>query len=219
MAETIALNFDLYVDHYGAVNMDIFKDIIDAMGGVDIYLEEFVDGRPIGEESFALDKSQGYFDQGWNHMTGKDALSFVRIRDRYGETKRTENQTLLICAIKDKLTRPEIIGSVPKLVRAVIDNTRTDLSLAQISDLLCVLPRLTGENLQFFHMPFKTADNPDGLLEAAKENVAMLQGESFVYKYDRDAVKAFIDKFENDQLVPEPATGTGGCPAPPSKTP
>jgi LCP family protein required for cell wall assembly len=218
LAETIATNFDLYVDHYGIVNMQVFIDMINAMGGVDVWLPEFVDGRPEGEESFALDKSQGYFDQGWNHMTGKDALSFVRIRARIGEKARTDNQTLLICALKDKLSQPSIIGTIPKLVSSLIENTQTDLTPAQISDLACLLPKLTGENLQFVSMSiWNEKSNPDGMLKPDNKNIAMLPGTSYVYTYDPEAVKAFIDKFENDQIEPTTDDGNGACPVPPAK--
>ncbi len=217
MAQTIANNFDLYVDHYGALNMQIFIDLIDAMGGVDIYLPEFVDGRPIGEESFDLDKSQGFFDAGWNHMNGQDALSFVRIRARYGEVKRTDNQTLLICAIKDQISDPSIIKTIPKLVSSFIENTQTDLSLKQISDLLCLLPKLNGNNLKFFHIPMKDKYNPDGLLEASLAEIAQVEGQSYVYTYDSAKLKAFIDEFEAGTLEPIKGTGKSTCPENPPK--
>lgn len=217
LAETIATNFDLYVDHYGIVSMQVFIDMINAMGGLDIWLPQFVDGRPIGEESFALDKSQGFFDQGWNHMTGKDALSFVRIRARTSEKARTENQTLLICALKDQLSQPKIIGTIPKMVSSLLKNTQTDLSPAQISDLACLLPKLTSENLQFVSMSIKGNNNPDGLLEADYAHIANMDGESYVYTYDPATIKAFIDKFENDELEPAVDDGTGSCPIPPAR--
>ena len=184
MAETIASNFDLYVDHYGIINMQVFVDMINFMGGVDVWLPQFVDGRPMGEESFDLDKSQGYFEQGWNHMTGQDALSFVRIRARTSEKIRTDNQTLLICALKDQLSQPKIISTIPRMVNSLLQNTQTDLSPAQISDLACLLPKLTGENLQFVSMSIWNENhNPDGMLKPALANIAGYPGESYVYTY------------------------------------
>ena len=40
LALTLAHNYGLYVDHYGAVNMIAFQKIIDALGGIDIYLDQ-----------------------------------------------------------------------------------------------------------------------------------------------------------------------------------
>ena len=46
LARTLDLNFGLRVDHYGAVNMQTFVKIVDAVGGIDIYLPRMNDHRP-----------------------------------------------------------------------------------------------------------------------------------------------------------------------------
>jgi anionic cell wall polymer biosynthesis LytR-Cps2A-Psr (LCP) family protein len=151
-------------------------------------------------------------------MTGKDALSFVRIRDRIGEKARTDNQTLLICALKDQLSHPSVIGTIPQMVNSLIKNTQTDLSPAQIMDLACLLPKLTGDNLQFVSMSvYHETKNPTGLLRDGYENIAKMPGTSFVYTYDPVAMQAFIEKFKNDKLEPSVDEGTGSCPVPPAK--
>ena len=154
LARVLAHNYDLYVDNYAAVNMVAFKEIIDAMGGVDVYLNEPIDGRPLGKDDVdPYKEGQGYFPKGWNHLTGFDALSFVRIRDRYGEVTRTDHQTMLICGIQEKLNSPEIITSVPKMVLWCWMISKPDLTLAQIRQLICLLPKLSRENLQFVRFP------------------------------------------------------------------
>jgi LCP family protein required for cell wall assembly len=154
LARVLAHNYDLYVDNYAAVNMVAFEEIIDAMGGVDVYLNEPLDGRPLGKDDVdPYKQGQGYFPKGWNHLTGFDALSFVRIRDRYGEVARTDHQTLLICGIQEKLRSPEIITSLPKMVLSVLNDIQTDLTIAQIRQLICLLPKLSRENIQFVRFP------------------------------------------------------------------
>ena len=67
MALTLVENFDLYVDRYGTVNMSTLARIIDAVGGIDIYLPEDVNGRsPDGSTDF------GFFPAGQNHFSGDD---------------------------------------------------------------------------------------------------------------------------------------------------
>ena len=101
----------------------------------------------------------------------------------------------------------------------MIENTQTDLSPAQILDLACLLPKLTGENLQFVSMSiWNEKNNTDGILKPGYHNIAMLDGESYVYTYDPAVVKEFIDQFENDQLIPTSGEeGNGACPIPPPK--
>ena len=149
LARTIAHNYGLYVDHYGAVNMVAFAKIVDALGGIDIYLDQDWDGRPVDEHT----ENMGYFTAGQHHMTGNEALRFARIRKKYSEVTRTDNQTLVICALEEKLLRPSVIGSIPGLIDSLIGEIQTDLTPAQISQLVCVLTKLEKENLQFIRFP------------------------------------------------------------------
>ena len=54
LARTLDLNFGVQPDHYGVVNMLILQDMIDAIGGVDIYLENGIDARDSAESNFLL---------------------------------------------------------------------------------------------------------------------------------------------------------------------
>lgn len=196
LARTIAHNYDLYVNSYLALNMQVFEDVVDAMGGVDVYLEEAVDGRPLGQDEVnPYKQGQGFFPQGWNHMTGFDALSFVRIRDRYTETIRTDHQTLVLCAIKEKLTRPEIITSVPKMVTSLLDNMQTDLTPAEISQLICLLPKLSSENLQFIRFP------DDWMVQGQRYDVR-LGGNTFIWDIPVEDIREYYDAFEADTIAP-----------------
>jgi len=210
LARTLAYNYDLYVDNYVAVNMVVFEEIIDAMGGIDIYLTEPVDGRPVGMDDVdPYKQGQGYFKAGWNHLTGFDALSFVRIRSRYGEVERTDHQTLVLCAIQEKLNSPDFINSVPKMIFSVLDDIQTDLSPAQIRQLLCLLSRLNNDNIQFVRFP-------DDWMVQGRTNIARL-GYTFVWKIPVDKIKEFCDQFETDSIPLAPDEGSSTCPVNPPK--
>ena len=210
LAETIASNFDLFSDHYVAINETVFMNMIDAMGGVDLYLENAVDGRPVGEEGEPTkENSQGYFPVGWNHLTGYDAMSFVRIRDRYTEIVRSDHQSLLLCAMKDKLSSPEIILKIPKMISTLINETQTDLSPAQIGQYLtCLLPKLNGSNLQFIRFPDEWFD---------KNHRGMYEG-TFVWEIPQEDIRDYLKKFQADEIpVQETSDSSIECPEPPAK--
>ena len=210
LARVLAHNYDLYVDNYAAVNMVAFEEIIDAMGGVDVYLNEPLDGRPLGKDDvYPYKQGQGYFPKGWNHLTGFDALSFVRIRDRYGEVARTDHQTMLICGIQDKLRSPEIITSVPKMVLSVLDDIQTDLTIAQIRQLICLLPKLSHENLQFVRFP-------DEWMVQGRADIARL-GNTFVWDIPVEKIVEFVNAFENDTIPVVVEEGGTTCPVNPPK--
>jgi len=196
LARTIAYNYDLYVDHYIAINMVAFEKIVNAVGGVDITLGEPVDCRPEGAE--AIDPNNqlpDYFGVGVNHMDGEKALTFVRCRARYGDIVRSEHQSMVLMAIKDKLTSPSLITSLPKLVSTMLDDVQTDLSMAQIQQLTCLLPQLEDDQIQFVRFP-------DEWLVQGWADIARV-GRSFIWDIPKEKIVEFCDLFEADALPPQ----------------
>ncbi|MBW6467250.1 MAG: LCP family protein, partial [Brevefilum sp.] len=117
LAHTIAHNYGLVVDHYAVLNMEVFVDIVDALGGIDLYLYRTWDGRADTDDP---DLEDWVFEEGEHHMEGDEALRFARIRLNDTEIMRTDNQTAVICAIKDKMLHPSVFGALPNLVKAFL---------------------------------------------------------------------------------------------------
>lgn len=199
MARTLALNYDLYVDHYVTVNMQTFTKIVDALGGIEIYLDQDWDGRPVDENT----EDMGYFTAGQHHMMGAEALRFSRIRKKYSEYARSDNQTLVICAIKDKLTSPSVITGLPGLVQSFIGMVQTDFTPAQISQLLCLLPRLNNDSIQFIRFP-------DEMMKMGNIFSPAINDTTFVWDIPKEDIRAFVKDFENDRIPPK-ASGMS-CP-------
>lgn len=200
LAHTIAFNYGLYADHYGAVNFRAFEKIVDALGGIDIYLDQDWDGTPVDENT----EDMGYFPAGLHHMSGNEALRFARIRKRYSTMARNNNQTLVLCALKDKLLSPAVVGSIPKLINSLIGEVQTDLTPAQLSQLACLLPRLSGDNLQFISFP-------EEMMVPGREYDPLLGNTTFIWDIPVEDIQAFLRDFENDAIPP----GDGGgmsCP-------
>src|SRR3990170_7271863 len=112
LARTLELNYGLRPDHYGAVNMQTFVRLVDAVGGIDIVLEQAVDGRPVDEKT----EDMGYFTAGQHHMNGETALRFSRIRKTDNAFRRDDRQTQVLCALKDKLLSPEVVTDIPGII-------------------------------------------------------------------------------------------------------
>ena len=184
LARTLDLNFGLRVDHYGAVNMGAFVKIVDAVGGIDIYLPNDVDGRPIDEQT----EDMGYFYAGQQHFTGDEALRFSRIRKKYNDFTRMDNQNLVLCSLKDKLLSPSILPKIPQIIGAFQDAVQTDLSLEQLTQLACLLPNITRENLVFTSLPQE-------ILKPSRAYSEALKNETFVLDVDNAEIRDYIDRF------------------------
>ena len=190
LARTLDLNFGLAVDHYGAVNMQTFVKLVDAVGGIDIYLPTDMDGTPVDDKT----EDMGYFYAGQQHFTGDEALRFSRIRKRYNVFTRTSNQNMVLCALKEKVTSPAVLPKIPQIINAFQDSILTDLSPEQLAQLACLAPQLDSENLVF------TGISED-LLTPGRVYSPQQKAQTFVWEADYDVIREIIEQFEAGTLV------------------
>jgi LCP family protein required for cell wall assembly len=193
LARTLDQNFGLRVDHYGAVNMTTFERIVDAVGGIDIFLPEPVDGRPIDDQT----EDMGFFRSGEHHFNGNQALRFSRIRKKYNDFTRMSNQNMVLCALREKILSPAVLPDVPEIILAFQDSVQTDLSLEQLSQLACVAPQVKSENLIFTGVP-------EELLEATREYSPQLKDTTFAYSIDPDEFRQFMADFQSGAWPTQP---------------
>ncbi len=184
MALTLDQNFGLRPDHYGAVNMEVFKKIVDAIGGIDIYLPTDVDGTPIDNKT----ANMGYFTAGQHHFNGDQALRFSRIRKRYNDFTRGDFQNMVICAVQKKLTSPETLTKIPKIIAAFQGQVLTDLSLEQLSQLACLLPKLDRKNIIFTSMPQE-------IFSPGRQYSPQQKDETFILEADPEVIRDYVSQF------------------------
>lgn len=130
-----------------------FKDIIDAMGGVDVEINEgFIDEKyPIagreddmcnGDPEYACRYEKIEFAKGVEHMDGQRALKFVRSRQAIGDQgtdiARAARQQIVVEAIKQKLLSKDVVLSPNKMAKIfweIKGSMETDLSDEQLATL------------------------------------------------------------------------------------
>ncbi len=199
LARTLDLNFGLRADHYGAVNMITFEKIVDAIGGIDIYLPTDVDGRPIDENT----EDMGYFYAGQQHFNGDQALRFSRVRKKYNDFTRADNQNMVMCAVREKLLRPQVLPKIPQIISAFKDSVLMDLSPEQISQLVCLLPKLKSENLIFTGLP-------EEIMTAGRIYSPIQKAEVSIMEADFDVIRDYTAQFMAGTWPTEPDEPT--CP-------
>ena len=125
--------YGVSVDHYIRINFAGFIQIIDALGGVDVY----------SDQAFTSVGSPGYYDpttfvEGWNHLDGKAALAFARERHAFktGDVQRGINQMKVIDAMLNKIKSPAILMGFSKIMDSASDCFVTSFSQDQISALV-----------------------------------------------------------------------------------
>lgn len=183
MAATMEHNFDVHVDHGIVVNMQSFVRIVDALGGIDIYLPYTVDGRVKGSRDPAL-----YFQAGSQHLDGRRALMLARLRPQ-GDFERTKMQTIIIQALSAKLFSPAVLPGLPELVSAFKASVFTDLGPVQIAQLTCLSSKLDSQKIEYVNFP-------EELFQGTRVQDPAL-GYTFVWDVDFNILRSYVVSFKN----------------------
>jgi LCP family protein required for cell wall assembly len=195
MIETLALNYGLKIDKFITLNMDAFEKVIDAVGGIDIYLPYNLDGKSTDpDDPFDL----GFFEKGDHHFDGETAIRFARIRMVDSELYRIKRQSMVLESLWEKMTSPSILPHIPQLVYALYNSVQMNLTATDIRNLACLAPLLNHETIQF-------ANLPQEMLEADRMYVERYEKSIFYWKVDEAALKKQINAFRNGTWpTPEP---------------
>lgn len=203
LARTVYENFGVRADNYVAIDMQTFVKFVDALGGIDIYLPEDVDGKPIDAKT----ENMGYFYAGQQHLSGAQTLRLARIRKKYNNFKRASNQDLILCAMKDKALSPDVLPRVPQILAAFKDSIQTDLSLEQLSQLACLAPKVDRQDLIMANLGEELFIPGWQYSEALKDNTYVLNA--------KPEVRELLDQFmagtwptpspDDEDMCPEPS--------------
>jgi polyisoprenyl-teichoic acid--peptidoglycan teichoic acid transferase len=193
LARTLDVNFGLRVDHYGVVNMRTFVKIVDALGGVDVHLPYDVDGRPTADFPWDL----GYYPAGQHHLDGELALILARIRHKYSDFFRIENQSRLICGLKDRISTPPTLLEISQLISDFQDSVLTDLTPEQLAQLACLAPKLKSEDLLFTGLPQE-------ILSTGRVHSPALGDETSALEADPQVVQDYADQFTEGSWPEQP---------------
>jgi LCP family protein required for cell wall assembly len=186
LGKTLGHNFGFTADQYLVVNMRTFAKIVDAVGGIHVYVSQEIDGRydPVTAEGDPLPPLEetaenGYFTAGSHYLDGDLALVYVRIRSGDNDFRRQERQEQVLKALRDRILSPGILTSLPELVKSFQGSVLTDLSPAQIAQLTCLAGRLGEGDLRFVAPPeqiFVGGLNADGVWALTAEDDELREG-------------------------------------------
>ena len=133
--ETVSELAGVPISHYAEINFDGFKDIVDALGGVEVDVPMTIDDADAG----------GHLDEGLQTLNGDQALILCRSRHAYeqygdGDSFRAANQRLVLSAIAKKLLAADV-ATMAGTVQALSQYVTTDL---EISDIIGLAQAMQG---------------------------------------------------------------------------
>lgn len=127
--ETVEDFLGIDIDHYVTINKARFAEVIDAMGGVDIYIERDMHYEDPWDDNGGLIID---LKQGKRHLDGDMAIQFVRFRDSEGDIGRVRRQQAFMKACADKLSQPSMLIKLPELLGVAVKAIDTDLTSSEL---------------------------------------------------------------------------------------
>ena len=201
LARTLKLNFGLNTDHYIVANMNVFAEVIDALGGLDVTIPAGgIDGRTSTDRSERL-----VFPEGPQHLNGQQALTLARMRN-VSVFARAEHQNMVMCALRKKVENPSVILQLPGIINSFMNHIQTDLTPEQISQLACLGTQMPRNNILFTSFPRE-------LFKSAEVYDLVLDQDVFIWEADFDRLRSYVSQFQSGTWpssspleTPEPET-------------
>ena len=160
--KTIEENFGITVDGYLSINFSLMVNLVDAIGGVELFVEEY--------ELKPLNGILGYFNylrgvpeefgmlsaSGSRILTGLQAMSYARIRKTDSDFDRVVRQQKVIKTIYMQLNQSSF-SQLADAVTAFIPRVGTDVTMSDVLSLLTETMRIDNVSIDTLSIPVKGA--------------------------------------------------------------
>ncbi len=156
--KTIESITDIKIDHFIIIDFTGFKNVVDALDGVEICLTEAVNDE----------KSHLNLPKGISTIYGKDALAFVRARKTLGDgsdiSRIRRQQDFLASMVRKATSKGTLLNpfKVTDLINAVTGSLTTDEALGSVDglkELAFNMQELKPSNVRFITAPWKPDPN------------------------------------------------------------
>ncbi|MDQ6919558.1 MAG: LCP family protein [Candidatus Dormibacteraeota bacterium] len=136
--DTVGKVTGLHFDRYAAVDFKAFRQVVDALGGVDVCLTTPLDDNSYPDYHNGYVRGGVHFAAGCQHVNGEQALRLARSRDavqpeQSSDFGRAKRQQQIIAGVKKQALSVDGLSKALPLMSALNDNFKTDLTVDDIT--------------------------------------------------------------------------------------
>jgi LCP family protein required for cell wall assembly len=183
LARTLQQNFGVQVDHYLAMDMKTFVNLIDTLGGIDIHIDSRID---LNENRDGANPELVY-EPGDYHLDGTEALRLARSRVPT-IFQRARFQDIVLRSLGNKLLNPTMLPLWPQIISQFTQTVQTDLSPSQISQLVCIGQSMAKENIT-------TVAFPDEMFKSGSIYDPYRQVYTYILDVDNNQLRTYFADF------------------------
>ncbi|WP_408896871.1 LCP family protein [Nocardioides sp. R1-1] len=197
------------LDNYVVVNFGQFKDMVNALDGVEVCIPEDIED----------DVRNIYLKAGTREIKGDEALTYVRARYRIGDgtdPNRTRRQQAFIGSMINKALTKGMLARPDRLIgfmNAATTGLQTNFeNIAQMADLAVTAQGIGAENIKFITTPWVYSDKVSSGIEWTPEVAKLwrlvLEDKRLTPEFLKDALSA------GDEPDGSPTAPVGGTQSP-----
>ncbi|MEQ1873192.1 MAG: LCP family protein [Ilumatobacteraceae bacterium] len=157
----IAQFLGIPIHYYVLVDMFGFIDVVDALGGVDIYLPERI--HTARSPSKNMEQVPKYFEAGQHHFNGIETLAYARTRYSDSDYGRMGRQRCVMGAIAAAATPRALATGLTDLVSAFGEAVSTDIPRSRLGEMAQLVDRYVGaggfDEVRTLHLAPPTIDS------------------------------------------------------------
>lgn len=151
LIEEVQELFDTEIQYFAKVDFKGFTEVVDALGGVEINLEEnFSDPYYPAPDGSGIDYQALYIRAGLQTLDGETALKYARSRKTTSDFDRAKRQQEIIVAMKDKALRIGFLlnpSKIKNLYAAISNNFETNLNIGEMLYLAKLAESMTDDSI------------------------------------------------------------------------
>ncbi len=146
--KTIEDTLGVKIDRYIIVHDQAVREIVDALGGVDIYVEKNMHYNDYSGKLFIN------LQKGNNHLSGKEVVGYLRFRhDPMGDIGRTQRQQWFLRGMMEALKKPETLAKLPEIINVAKKYIKTNMSFYELSQYAGLAKHLDMDKIEIAMLP------------------------------------------------------------------
>ncbi len=194
----------LDINYYAMVNLQGFRNLVDAVGGVRLNVRDRIAIGGIGAPI------TGYIEPGVHRLDGFHTLWFARSRTGADDYSRMARQKCVMNAMLDQLSPQVVVTKYGKIAKASQQIITTDLPASEVD-------RFVALALKAKSQPLATVSFVPPLVNTAAPDIKLIQ-DRVQQSIDKSESRGDGDKVSAHKKVRRPASGgtVAGAPAVPT---
>jgi len=144
--KTAQYNLGVPIHYYIRINFQGFRDIVDALGGITVEVENEIWDDEYPDENYGY--MTIYIPAGVQQMDGEMALRYARTRHDGSDFVRLRRQQKVLFAIREKALSLDLIPRLPELLRTMGYTVDTDLDPQVVLALAQIARQIEKEDIK-----------------------------------------------------------------------